>query len=282
MEGIRLKFLLASKRGGYWRLGDGVIQKWKGDHLERDFGPYPWTNTLPIVAACEDLDGNLVVGTYGDGVYWFDAEGKATRISKEEGLSHNSVLSVTVDREGCLWVGTNGGGLNRVRRKLFDVLERTRGSVVQSVCEDGKGGLWIGYTGNRVDHYTGSGTQRFRLIPGSLPVDVDPDTMLDVKSVFVGRKEGAYGGNWVLSGTWGALGPHLLSIRAGPVCAADRSKGRWTGRSRPSFRTGRAGCGSAPSTGCCGWMTCGSLRLATAFPPMMCEPLRTTARETSG
>ena len=137
---IRLNFLLASKRGGYWRLANGRIQKCNGDRVERDWGPYPWTNTLPIVAACEDRDGNLVVGTYGDGVYWFDAEGKATRISKEEGLSHNSVLSLTVDREGCLWVGTNGGGLNRVRRKLFDVLERSRGSVVQSVCEDGRGG----------------------------------------------------------------------------------------------------------------------------------------------
>ena len=89
------------------------------------------------------------------------------------------------------------------------------GSVVQSVCEDGQGRLWIGYTGNRVDHYTGTGAQRFRLIPGNLPVDVNPDTMLDVKSVFVGRKQGAYGGNWVLSGTWGAQGPHLFQLENG-------------------------------------------------------------------
>ena len=212
---IRLNFLLASKRGGYWRLANGRIQKCKGERVERDWGAYPWTNTLPIVAACEDREGNLVVGTYGDGVYWFDAEGKATRISMEEGLSHNYVLAVTVDREGCLWVGTNGGGLNRVRRKLFDVLERSRGSVVQSVCEDGQGGLWIGYNGNRVDHYTSGGAQRFRLIPGSLPVDVNPDTLLDVKSVFVGRKQGALGGNWVVSGTWGALGPHLYQLEYG-------------------------------------------------------------------
>jgi ligand-binding sensor domain-containing protein/signal transduction histidine kinase len=212
---IRLNFLLASKRGGYWRLANGVIQKWSGDRMERELCAYPWTSTLTIAAACEDVDGNLVVGTFGDGVYWFDAEGHHERISLEEGLSHNSVLSLTVDREGCLWVGTSGGGLNRVRRRFFDVLERTRGLVVQSVCEDGQGGLWIGYTGNRVDHYTGVDAQRFRLIPGNLPVDVDPDTMLDVKSVFVGRKEGAYGGNWVLSGTWGALGPHLYQVDKG-------------------------------------------------------------------
>ena len=84
---IRLNFLLASKRGGYWRLANGRIQKCKGNQVERDLGAYPWNSTLTIVAACEDLDGNLVVGTYGDGVYWFDAEGKATRVSRAEGLS---------------------------------------------------------------------------------------------------------------------------------------------------------------------------------------------------
>jgi ligand-binding sensor domain-containing protein/signal transduction histidine kinase len=212
---IRLKFLLASKRGGYWLLADGRIQRWNGDRVEPDWGPYLWTNTLPIGAVCEDRDGNLVVGTFGDGVYWFDAQGNYARISQEEGLSHNSVLALTVDREGCLWVGTSGGGLNRVRRKLFDVLGRSSGSVVQSVCEDGREGLWIGYTGNRVDHYSKSATQRFRLIPGSLPVDVNPDLLLDVKSVFVGRKQGAFGGNWVLSGTSGTWGWHVFQLEHG-------------------------------------------------------------------
>ncbi|HOX56444.1 MAG TPA: two-component regulator propeller domain-containing protein [Candidatus Paceibacterota bacterium] len=215
VKSIRLNFLLASKGGGYWRLANGRIQKWKGDRLERDLGAYPWTSTLSIFAACEDQNGNLVVGTYGDGVYWFDADGKATRISKQEGLSHDSVLAVTVDREGCLWVGTNGGGLNRVKRKLFEVLERSRESVVQSVCEDAQGAVWIGYTGNRIDHWSPDGAQQFRLIPSSVVVDVNPDTLLDVKSVFVGRNQGALGGNWILSGTWGALGPHLFQLEYG-------------------------------------------------------------------
>jgi ligand-binding sensor domain-containing protein len=170
---------------------------------------------LPIVAACEDLDGNLVVGTHGGGAYWFDAEGKATRISKEDGLSSDFVLSVTVDREGCLWVGTNGGGLNRVRRKSFGVLAGSVGLVAQSVCEDGQGGLWIGYTGNLVDYWTTNGMQQFRLLPGSLPLDVDPNTLLDVKAVFVGRNQGALGGNWVLAGTWGAVAPHLFQLESG-------------------------------------------------------------------
>ena len=212
---IRLNFLLASKRGGYWRLANGRIQRCKGLQVERDLGTYPWNSKVTIWAACEDLDGNLVVGTIGDGVYWFNAEGQFERISKAEGLSHDSVLSLTVDREGCLWVGTNGGGLNRVRRKFFGVLDGSGGSVVQSVCEDGQGGLWIGYTGNRIDHWTAGGAQHYRLLPGSLPLDVDPNTLLDVKSVFRGRKEGALGGNWVWAGTSGAQGPHLFQLESG-------------------------------------------------------------------
>jgi ligand-binding sensor domain-containing protein/signal transduction histidine kinase len=212
---IRLNFLLASKRSGYWRLANGRIQKCKGTQVERDLGTYPWENTLPIVAACEDLDGNLVVGTYGDGVYWFDAQGKATPISRAEGLSHSSVLSLTVDREGCLWVGTSGGGLNRVRRKFFGVLDASAGSVVQSVCEDGQGGLWIGYNDNRVDHWTGGDAKPFRILPGSLAPDVNPGLVWYVKSVFVGRNQGVLGGNWVLAGTWSAGPPCLFQLEAG-------------------------------------------------------------------
>ena len=148
----KLDFLLASRQGGYWRLADGRIQKWTANRLERDLGPYPWTNTVLIAAACEDQQGNLVVGTYGDGVYWFNAEGKFTRLADE--LSQRYILSLTVDREGCLWVGTDGGGLNRVKRQIFEVLESSRGSTVQSVCEDAHGGIWIGYNSERVDHWS--------------------------------------------------------------------------------------------------------------------------------
>ncbi len=209
---IRLDFLLASQRGGYWRLANGRIQKCRGSGVEFDWGAYPWTNTLTVAAACEDRDGNLVVGTHGDGVYWFDAQGQAKRISEEEGLSSKYVLAVMVDREGCLWVGTNGGGLNRVRRKLFDVLERSSGLVVQSVCEDGRGGLWIGYNRNRVDHWPTGGDKPFRIVEASPSLNVNPDTLLYVKSMFVGRRQGPLGGNWVLAGTWGALEQHLFQL----------------------------------------------------------------------
>ena len=76
----KLSFLLASKRGGYWRFIDGHIQKCTADHVDRDLGTFPWDASLPVLAACEDREGRLVVGTWGDGVYWFDAQDKADHV----------------------------------------------------------------------------------------------------------------------------------------------------------------------------------------------------------
>jgi ligand-binding sensor domain-containing protein len=199
-----LDFLLASKRGGYWRLANGRIDRCEGEQV-RQFASYPWDQlSTPVTSACEDLEGNLVVGTYGDGIYWFDAEGKFAHLSTE--LSHSSVLSLVMDREGCLWVGTNGGGLNRVKRQVFDVLERSKGLTVQSVCEDAKGGLWLGYNGDRVDYYQTGITQQFGVVPENSPAYVKDVSY--VKSIFADQQ------NRVLVGMSG-LGPRLLHFDQG-------------------------------------------------------------------
>lgn len=153
-------FLLPAKEGGFWTLANGRIAKWQRDKLQKDYGACPWSKGVPILAgsACEDLDGDLVVGTWGQGVYWFDAEGKAARV---EDVSQETIWCLVMDREGSLWAGTNGGGLNRVKRKKFKVLPGTEGTTVQSVCPDQQGGLWIGYFGERVDHWDGGVLRQF-------------------------------------------------------------------------------------------------------------------------
>ena len=158
----KLDFLLASKSGGYWRLADGRVQKWRGAKMERDLGAYRWSAMTPVSAACEDLQGNLIVGTQGEGVFWYDASGRATQISTKQGLSENSrgiVLSLCMDREGNLWAGTDGGGLNRIKRRLFDVLAGSEDWTIQSVSEDEINGLWIGTFGQGLKHFSG-GTMR--------------------------------------------------------------------------------------------------------------------------
>ena len=160
----RLDFLLASKTGGYWVIGDGKVEKWKAGQVVTSWSS-GWSNAIPVNCACEDQDGNLIVGTDGQGAFWFDPDGHAEHL---EGLSHSFILSLVVDREGCLWVGTNGGGLHRVKRQAFSVVEASHGYTVQSAADDLHGGLWIGYNGDRIDHWSDSTNRQYtQLVPES-------------------------------------------------------------------------------------------------------------------
>ncbi|HEU5070986.1 MAG TPA: two-component regulator propeller domain-containing protein [Verrucomicrobiae bacterium] len=160
----KIDFLLASRRQGYWRFADNRIEKWTTNHLDRSLGEYPWLSVpdgTRITSATEDLDGNLIVGVLNAGVYWFNATGQVTRISTAQGLSHAGVLSVCVDREGDLWVGTDGGGLNRFKRRLGEVLSGTAGKVVQSVCEDTNRNLWVGFNGGGIMRWSAGQIRTF-------------------------------------------------------------------------------------------------------------------------
>ncbi|HXG46634.1 MAG TPA: two-component regulator propeller domain-containing protein, partial [Methylomirabilota bacterium] len=211
-----LDLLAPSRKAGYWRLAEGRIQKWTTNGVERDLGPYPWSGVRPS-AACEDAQGNLIVGTLGAGVYWFGAGGSVTRLSTNSGLSHSFVLSLCVDREQTLWVGTDGGGLNRVRPQVFRVFEPSRGLVAQSICEDAQGGIWIGYNGGGLDYWNGRVAERF--VPGQVL------SGMPVRSVLVDR------GGRVLAGTLGPWGAGLFQwvnrrfdrVAAAPVANRDVS-----------------------------------------------------------
>lgn len=148
----QLDFVLSSPSGGHWRLADSFIEKQENDRVVRRLGLYPWLATrvpslrgpIRVTAACEDAEGNLVVGTLGAGLYWYNTAGRPTVLTTNQNLSHNYVLALHADREGNLWVGTDGGGLNRVKRQTFALLPATRDLVVRSVAEDAEGSLWIG------------------------------------------------------------------------------------------------------------------------------------------
>lgn len=192
--GGALDFVVPSRAGGYWRLANGRMQKWKQSQMERDLGAYPWSN-VRITAACEDLQGNLIVGTLGAGVFWFNPEGKATSLSSEQGLSHNGVLSLCLDREGSLWVGTDGGGLNRVKQNPFVVAEASRNWVVQSACPDGAGGVWMAFQGGGVTYWKGEVVRDYGKADG----------LLNASAAFVDRQGQVWAGTRRAGGWPGGL-----------------------------------------------------------------------------
>jgi ligand-binding sensor domain-containing protein/signal transduction histidine kinase len=160
IRAAKLDFILAGQRGGTWRLINGRVQKWNATQREKDFGPFPWGNVV-VTSACEDRDGNLIVGTLGEGVFWLGADGTWRRISTEQGLSSAFVLSLCMDAQGNLWVGTDGAGLDRIKRKVFDTPTEHRSWVVQSICGDASGGLWTAFNAHGVSYWITNSVQDF-------------------------------------------------------------------------------------------------------------------------
>jgi ligand-binding sensor domain-containing protein/signal transduction histidine kinase len=105
-----------------------------------------------VRAIHRDSKNRLWVGT-GGGIYRLDLEtGKQTVFragsSERDGLSSDSILSITEDAQGVIWVGTFGGGLNRLEpgAHTFTHYRQSEGlpsDVVYGILEDDHGYLWL-------------------------------------------------------------------------------------------------------------------------------------------
>jgi ligand-binding sensor domain-containing protein/signal transduction histidine kinase len=234
------KVFLPSSSGGFWRMQEGRVQKWKDNRLEKDFGAAPWTTAL--TATCEDKDGDLIVGTLGEGVFWYDADGKYRHISKEQGLSSAFVLSLCVDRDGNLWVGTDGDGLNRIKRKIFSAPTGLPPSTAQSICTDGQGGLWTAFNFSGLSYWNTNSPQNFGVGRNSNAWTVLVDHR---RQIWAGtRDEGLFQfqtNHFQPAPGAGILGSQIFALfedRSGQLWAGTQNGlGRWNGQSWKIYTT---------------------------------------------
>lgn len=174
------------KNGDLWKLEGGRVIKIRPDHTVRDFGPSPWTSKLVqfqfrtpsgyvgllpgdanVTAAIEDINGNLVVGTAGSGVFWSEESGAWRHITASGNPYLDSVLSICFDRDGNLWVGTDGGGIYRVKKSYFDNPPGLSQGVAKSVAEDAAGGLWVTFNARGLAYSLNGAVTNFPIGQGS-------------------------------------------------------------------------------------------------------------------
>ncbi|NDP21048.1 MAG: response regulator [Paludibacter sp.] len=127
-----------------------------------------------IRSFCKDSKGNLWVGTSnGISILTSQEQSKDTPIfirlkksDKKISLSNNYILPLHESKDGSMWVGTFGGGLNRLRlNSNFQIIEITHyttksglsDNTIKGIEEDEAGNIWISNNRgiNRINPRTG-------------------------------------------------------------------------------------------------------------------------------
>jgi ligand-binding sensor domain-containing protein len=100
------------------------------------------------------------------GADYFDMtlNGEVLHLTSQNGLPTDFVRCVMEDREGNVWVGTEGGGLCRLKQSIFQtygVKEGLASDQVMAVAEAQDGGLWISTDGDGLDHWKDGKVQHY-------------------------------------------------------------------------------------------------------------------------
>ncbi len=93
----------------------------------------------------KDQQGNLWIGTTGDGLYQL-TQGRFVAYTETNGLPSGEIRSLHADRDGSLWIGT-AKGLCRIMEGRVAALTGKRGLPDEPILQlrsDDEGNLWLG------------------------------------------------------------------------------------------------------------------------------------------
>lgn len=134
-------------------------------------------SALSVLALEMTKDKKLWIGTFLNGVYVVDlATGKSKHYDKGDGLAHlnfSDVFCIREDKNGYVWIGTNGGGINlynpntgQIEKLLNNPVNAEDANhishpVIRALTTDKHGNMWIGSFGGGISVWNPI-TKKFR------------------------------------------------------------------------------------------------------------------------
>jgi len=150
-----------------------------------------------------DSQGFFWIGT-DKGLFTFDkTDGHPQAIPS---LQSDSILSLTQDKEGSVWVGTEASGLQMLRRENFRTIPALSNLPVTAITQASDGAMWVGTNGDGIDRWQAGKAQHLSTHTGLLS-----ETILALAS-------GQNGSMWI--GTADGLN-HIQGARIQTYTSAD-------------------------------------------------------------
>ncbi len=161
------------QRGNLWAFGDTYLVN-LNDGKRFNYFRSGDTLSLRIWSSCEGRDGQLWLGTSGQGVFSF-SEGHFRPLLLRDASLGSDVQAIHEDGEGNLWLGTFGSGLVRLQMRRVQTLDAGNGLPVErasclSVAEDGE--VWAGYAKEGLFVKMGERFERVKMPDGLEPFNL--------------------------------------------------------------------------------------------------------------
>ena len=126
-------------------------------HIE--ITPYELNKQLPngTISSLYSDKSSVWIGMYGGGVACLNVlTQKLTFLNTKNGLTSDLILTLYKDKEKNLWIGAFSGGIFKLNKKRFFMLDKKSGmesDIILPVMCDSKGAIWIGTAEKGVYRY---------------------------------------------------------------------------------------------------------------------------------
>ena len=146
LPGNHVRAAMRTRDGALW-VGldsEGLVRRGP-DGAQRQWNLADGLPGATVHALAEGPDGSIWAGT-DRGLVRLTVDGLEV-LDTRHGLSHDAVRGLLVDSRGEVWVGTKGGGANRIvdgRITVFGPEAGLPSTIVRWITEDAAGRIWLG------------------------------------------------------------------------------------------------------------------------------------------
>jgi ligand-binding sensor domain-containing protein/signal transduction histidine kinase len=161
------------QHGNLWAFGDTYLVN-LNDGQRFNYFRSGDTTSLRIWSSCEGRDGQLWIGTSGQGLFSF-ADGRFRPISLREASLGSDVQSILEDASGDLWLGTFSSGLVLLEPQRVQTLDASMGlpsEIANCVAASADGRIWAGYTDEGLFFKQSEHFERSKVLGGQDSIDL--------------------------------------------------------------------------------------------------------------